>query len=584
MRKVKMAALAVLLACGLVRADVLEKLPADVLVAGRVANLTNTSAKIAKLAKDLGIDAFAAPLQNPLASLKTELKLEKGLNEAGEFAIALMPPKGDSPGAWDDAIVLLVPVSNYAEFLTNFADAKTDAGISEITFGNDPKAKFVADWDGYAVIAQDKALLAKPATLLKPTAATTKEAGRQDFLVVSNFKELGPKLMPQLDKALSEISQEADRHPERIDPKYKPLATAAVLQAFSIAKTFLNTTDSATVGINISDAGINATVLSDFRADSYLGKFAASVKNSDKPLTIGLPALKYLAYGGSTMDPALSSKLFDDLAAPIIAELEKIEGLGDVKKLVGQFTAATKKNTGAAFGMPVLTKPGQEGIFQQIAVYRGSGTEMKALAADGGEFAKKFIADMKMPPDRPKPTLVQTANAKTIEGVSFDSIKFDVPTNPDAPNAAMEQQMMSMMYGPAGLTYEYAAVGNDFVMINGAADETTAAFLKSLKAGEDNISKLDQVKVVVAELPTNRVLEYYVQLDELVNVGVATASQFGLPVQVQLPPDLPPFGATFGADGNTLRLDTHLPTSTVQALIAAGMQAFMAMRGGGGNL
>ncbi|MDB5325491.1 MAG: hypothetical protein JWM57_1060 [Phycisphaerales bacterium] len=585
MRKMKSAALAVLLAsCGFASADVLEKLPADALVAGKVANLTATSTKLAKLAKDLGIDAFVQPLQNPLAALKTEAHFEKGLNESGDFGIALMTPKDDSPGAWDAAVVMVVPVSNYAEFLTNFTEPKTEGGISQVSMANDPKPLFVADWDGYAAISPNKDNVAKPAKMMTPTAATAKEAARQDFIIVTNFKELGPKLMPKLDKALADIATEAAAHPDRIDPKYKPLATAAVLQAFAAAKTFLNSTDATTIGLNITDAGMNTTVLSDFRADSYLGQMAMSAKGTDKPLTVGLPAMKYLVYGGSMMDPAASAKLFNDLAAPIIAELEKIEGLGDVKKLVAETTAVIGKSTGTTFGMPVLTKPGQEGILQQITVYHGSGKEMKTLATDGGAVAKQFIADYKMPEGQPKMTFEQLVNDKSIEGVSFDTIKFDAPVNPDAPQAAMQQQMKAVMYGPNGMTYSYAAIGEDFVMVNGASDETIGAFLKSLKANEDNLSKLDQVKVVAAELPKTRVVEYYVALDELVNVGVGTAAQFGLPIQVQLPPDLPPLGVTFGAEQNTMRMDFHLPTTTVQSLIAAGMQTFMAMRGGGGNL
>ena len=586
MRKMKSAALAVLLAsCGFASADVLEKLPADALVAGKVANLTATSTKIAKLAKDLGIDAFVQPLQNPLATLKNEAHFEKGLNESGDFGIALMTPKDDSPAAWDAAVLMVVPVSNYAEFLTNFANPKTDGGVSEVTMANDPKPLFVADWGEYAAISPNKDNVAKPAKLMAATAAVAKEAGRQDFLIVTNFKELGPKLMPDLDKGQDRFTKELEKAgADKLDPKYKPIVSAAVGQVFAAAKTFLNSSDATTVGLNITDAGMNTTVLSDFRADSYLGQMAVAAKGTEKPLTVGLPAMKYLVYGGSIMDPAASTKVFNDFAQPIIAELEKLEGLGDIKKLVAETTAVIGKSTGTTFGMPVLTKPGQEGILQQITVYHGSGKEMKTLAADGGAFAKQVIADIKLPEGQPKMTFEQLVNDKSIEGVSFDTIKFDAPVNPDAPQAAMQQQFKAVMYGPNGMTYSYAAIGEDFVMLNGASDETIGAFLKSLKAGEDNLSKLDQVKVVAAELPKTRIIEYYVALDELVNVGVGTAAQFGLPIQVQLPPDLPPLGVTFGADQNTMRADFHLPTTTVQSLIAAGMQTFMAMRGGGGNL
>lgn len=586
MRKIKSAALAVLLASwGIVQADVLEKLPADALVAGRVANLTATSNKIAMLAKDLGVDAFVAPLQNPLAAFKTQTKLEKGIKDDGDFGFVYMDPKG-TDGRPEDSFIMVVPVTNYAEFLTNFTNPKTDGAITEVEppDGSD-KPGFVADWGGYAAMSPNKALVAKPTSTMKVDPAAAKEAARQDFLVVANFAQLGPKLMPELDKGIAQANAEIEKAgPDKFDPKYKPLMRAAVAQGIAAAKTFLNNTDAATVGLNISDAGLNATLLSNFKPDSYLGQFASSIKGTDKPLTVGLPAMRYLAYGGSTMDPAVSTKLFNDLTGPITAELEKIEGLDDVKKLVATGTAAAKKMTGSIFAAPAPTKVGQEGLLQQITLYRGGGAEMKTFAADGAAFAKKFIADMQLPPDRPKPTVDFVQNAKSIEGVSFDRITFESKPAPDAPGAAQQEAIANLLYGPEGMTYDIGVIGDDFILSNGASDENVAAFIKAFKAAEDSVSKMDQVKVVAAELPKTRFLEYYMALDEVVNAGVAAAAQFNLPVQVQLPPELPPLGMTFGTEGSSLRVDYHLPTTTVQSLIAAGMQAFMGMQGGGGNL
>jgi hypothetical protein len=52
---------------------------------------------------------------------------------------------------------------------------------------------------------------------------------------------------------------------------------------------------------------------------------------------------------------------------------------------------------------------------------------------------------------------------------------------------------------------------------------------------------------------------------------------------VQLPPDLPPIGETISTDASTIKLDAYVPTPLVQSLVAAGMQAFMQMNGGGGG-
>ena len=412
MRKIKTtAAVALLLAtCGILpaaaRADVLESLPADALVAGKVASLSKVSDKIAKLAKDLGIDAFVQQLQNPLANLKAQSHMEKGINDAGEVGFAYLSPKTAGVGE-DEAFVVLIPVSSYADFLTNFGDAKTDAGVSEVTAPDGSgKTLFVADWSGYAAVSPAKAMVAKPANTLKSSVAAAKEAGKQDFLLVANFKSLSTELMPDLDKGLAKAMEKMDSPDAKdLDPKYKPLAKAVVNQVFAAAKTFLNDTDAATVGLNISTAGINTTVLSDFKSDSYLGKIATSLKGTDKPLTVGLPAMKYLAFGGSVFDPKLATQLITDLTGPIQAEADKLEGHEDTKKAIASVLAATKATTGTVFGVPAPTKIGQEGIFQNLAAYRGGASDYKAAADQGVAVGKRLIADMKQPESGSKPTL-----------------------------------------------------------------------------------------------------------------------------------------------------------------------------------
>ena len=585
MRKMNKAALALLLAtCGIVRAqattpDVLEVLPANALVAGKIANLSATSKKLAQLASQLGVDAFEPSFKDPLGALKTKGHLENGLNENGQIGFAFMDPKL-AGGNDDNSFLFVVPVSDYDAFLTNFN--VTDGATKQVTPKDGGRPMFVANWNGYAAISPTETLVAKPSATMKPAAAATKESAKQDFLIVTNFAELGPMLMPQLDKGVAEFEKEFERAGGKdLDPKYKPLVKVGVGQLFNAAKTFLNSTDAATVGLNISDAGLNFTVLSSFKADSYLGKISGDFKGTEKPLTVGLPAMKYLVYGGSALDPSVTSRVFEDLFGPVLAEVDKLEGIPQAKKLVGDAKASVKKSTGATFGMPAPQKIGEEGILQQVVVYRGGGPEFKTLFTDGAALGKQIIADLKLPEGQPKPGLEIAANDKAIEGVNFDSIKLDLPPNPNDPMAQMQAQMQKIMYGPNGLSYHYGTLNDDLILSNGASDETLAAFIKAVKANEDSISKTDPFKAVASELPKTRVLEYYVQLDEIVNTGVQTAAQFGFPVQVQLPPDLPPLGINFGGDGTSLRLDAHLPTSTVQALIAAGFQAFAGMRGGG---
>jgi hypothetical protein len=568
------------------RADVLDKLPADAMLAGKVANLEATSGKVARLAKDFGIDGFVVALKDPLDALQKRSHFEKGFNKGGEFGFAVMSSKLNGGLGGQPAVVMLVPISNYAEFISNFADAKTEGAVSEVTIGANKEPNFVADWGEFAAISPTKALVGKPTNTLKVTGFGAAEAKRQDMLFYANFEKITPEAMPELEKGLEKALAEIDRDNPEIDAKYKPTIKVLVSQVFGVMRGFLRDANSATYGINISDAGINATIAADFKADSYSAKQVAQLKGTDAPLTNGLPVMKYHAFGGAAYDPGPMVTMVDDFSKPILDELGKIEGMQSVKTLAESVRAGIKANHGATFGMPVPAKIGQDAIIQQVNIYRGGAKEWKTAIDQSAEVMTAFLKDMKMPEGQEKPSLVRDAEGKTIEGIKFDSWKLDFPVNKDDPGAAQEQMMLSTMYGGDGMHYLFGQVGqNDLLMASSVKDETVATFIKATLANDDAVGKLEQVKAVKAELPKTRVYEAYIALDEMVNTGVATAATMGMPIPVQLPPDLPPVGMTLGTEKNAVRIDVHIPSTTVQSLIAAGMQVFMQMqRGGGGNL
>lgn len=592
--------------------DVIESMPDDAIVGMKVANLARTSGKFAKLCKDFGVDQFEPSLKDPLGALKTQLKVSKGLREDGEMGlVVLMPQKENAEvppvrapndmAAAEEAeeampmhhnpnepgVIILVPVTSFDEFVANFDGAKTEGGVATVRIAGERKPTYIGNWGEYAALSPTQKLVAaKPTKTLKLNGVAAKESARQDALVYANFAKITPEVMPDLDKALEKAIAELDRQKE-LPEKWRPLIKTSVTQMFGAARAFLRDADSAVMGVNISDAGVNTSVLAEFKPDSYLGKFTASLKGTDQPLTIGLPATKYLAWGGSAIDPTPVASAVDDFTKPIVEELNKIEGQENARQVASDMLAAIKANRGTAFGMPTPTKLGEDAIFQQVAIYNGGGAETRKVMNSAGSLINQILADVKMPEGQAKPVFTITPNARTIEGVAFDTWKFEPPAEPDNPAAAQVEMMMGLMYGKQGMSYSFAQLpgGNDFILGSSASDATIAMFIKSHQAREDNLSKLEHVKVVANELPKVRIYEAYIALDEMVTTGVGVAGQMGMPVPLQLPPDLPPVGMTMGTEGSAMRMDAHIPTTTVSALIAAGMQVFMNMQNAGqGNL
>ena len=86
--------------------------------------------------------------------------------------------------------------------------------------------------------------------------------------------------------------------------------------------------------------------------------------------------------------------------------------------------------------------------------------------------------------------------------------------------------------------------------------------------------------MVDAQLPKSRLGAVYIPLDQLVTTIGTYAGAMGMPIQIQLPPDLAPIGATVSTEGNAFRVDSFTPTDLIKALVAQGMQIFMQMQGG----
>src|SRR4051812_25073578 len=134
------------------RGQVVKQIPSDALIVVKVNNLLQTSNKIAGLAKQFGVSDMVPQMGDPLGAFEEKTGMSKGLNKEGEFAFAYLNDEAYKPAeaaAGDNkparprarrmqpAMLVLIPVANYDEFLTNFTNVKADGDMSTVTL---PKA------------------------------------------------------------------------------------------------------------------------------------------------------------------------------------------------------------------------------------------------------------------------------------------------------------------------------------------------------------------------------------------------------------------------------------------------------------
>ncbi len=594
------AVLAVTLAICLAQwanAQAVKQLPADTLVLLKVTNLKQTSDKVNKLLNTLGV-AQLAGIQDPLEMVKAEMGITKGLKEDGEMVFAYIDPKSTGVDE-DESMVILLPVSDYQAFLGNFGEVKTEGAVSEGKIKNDPA--FIAQWGEYAALSPIKAMIATaPASALVIAEALGGDMTKSDAIVYANIEKLRPLLMPQIEKAKSEGIAEMERElaGNEQQKKFAPVAKAAATQGFGAIEAFFRDSNAAAISINLSDEGIALNVIANFVPGTYLGKTVASVKGTDEALVKGLPAGEYLLYGGMTMDSDAAGQVLVDFAGPIVKAFADAqpEQAGQADKLMAASLQYLKAAKRSSFGLVAPAgQLGQEAILQMVQVTTGDPAAIKDSVKTMAEIQGQLFGQMQ------QGTMTYTEGAKTVGGVAFDQATVKLDTTPPAAAAnetpeqaqarqratraaAQMQQAMAMIYGPGGMNQYNAVVGDKFIVGSGVTDELLGKLVDSAKADTDLLATKAYVQPVTRALPANRCAVVYIPLDQWAKTGTTYAGMMGFPVQLQLPPDLPPIGVAVTTQGPQLRIESFIPVDLLQSLIAAGMQAAGGAGAAGGGL
>ena len=519
---------------------VLEQVPSHAVGVFEVKDLQAVSTKVAKFAKTLGVDQFDPRFADPLASLLDEYELKQGVNKNGDMAIAFFaPPEGENvEKEGDKQVVVLVPTSDFKAFLGNFQDV-TDSGggIWEVTVPKNKEKLFMAEHGAYAAAAKDKAFHAPVGIKIEGT--VEKEAQTKDALLFINMKAIRPKL----EKGLKEARAELDKQIK--DPKSakgNPMAMQMTPQLGKMLEGYLNAADQmvrdakdTAFSFNLSDTGISTSAVADFEPDSELGRLIAQVKNTDKPLSTGLPAATYFAFGGAVLTPEVTTKIFSDFLEPLVKDAPAANAADLTKAFESMKEALAATKTMSLGYVAGGGKPG-EGLVSVVGVSHGDANKIldaqKPALPAANAFMGMSVQKMKVQIDMGEP--------KTVEGVKFQPYTMKFNFDPNDAQAAQAQQMISMMYGRNGLNGLLGAVNdNTFLTVMGDGDKLLTDAIASAKADSDDLDNLPHVKKVAGELPKQRAAEFYVALDNIATSAIKMMKQQGFAIPFKLPAESP---------------------------------------------
>ena len=280
-------------------ADVLKVVPNDALGVVVINNAGQTEAKIKRLAGQLQL-----PQVGVLAKLKSDLGVQKGIDDRGCFALAaIVADERTAPVA-----VAYVPVKDYDELLDQLnAEAAVD-GISKLTL--DGKPSVVAERGGYAVVTEEANRAALAAVLSQTDSiaagAPSLNAWRADTQAYAVATPAGVKFAQQqvlmgLAIAKAQLGQAGGQGQQAMvgieiyEKLFKKLDKEIAYGA---------------VGLRIEDSGdvrvVGRTLLTE---GSVLAGMAADAKPGQGNVLTGLPKMPFVFAGGGVMSPAAAEPM-----------------------------------------------------------------------------------------------------------------------------------------------------------------------------------------------------------------------------------------------------------------------------------
>jgi len=554
--------------------------PADACLVGAVASMADLEKNLKALVGPDGDD------MNLVQELDKEL-VAGGLDAAGPLVFIL--PAGEEP-----APVLLLRIKDEAAI----KGEKATAGI--LATERDGATGYVLKMGAWAACADSadaiKAIMRaeKKVILSADQAAAVAKHTVWVHLNPASLAAVGKRFF---DKA----QQEMAKNPQA--PQMPQTTLKMMNWILDVAK------DATRIGVaaDVKPQGITA----DFDVDLAEGSNLLAIANSGVPVKdfkAGLPTTPGLilaAWGG--MDWGKAVPAMKTLIKPMFDIIAEGEDEKTRKALDNALASYEKWGAvmGNRFGMVMeLPKPGT-GMYQLAETftikdpdqYRKVLKEYMESAADAmNVMMSKFMAVPGAPqaPNVKGETEYKEA-AETIEGVPVDvwRIKFDVSLPPDTPPEAAKQMkaMFDAIYGPEGMTFRMATVGNVAIATMGDPG-VMARTIKAVKGEAPDLSADPKVAAALKRIPAgegaalmsaaNYMYLAMGMLDTMMTANLppevkAEAEKAGIkPLAAPPPTDFITFSG--GGEGPTVRVHVDVPQDSIRAAVSVGKQGAERMK------
>ena len=427
---------------------------------------------------------MAPELADPLGALQQQGHLQKGLNTDGDLAFAFLDPKltGGDP---EKSLRLRLPGERLQGVRRQLQgpEGRRRRRHEGLAAGRGEDV-YLAQWGNFAAVSPAKAVLAKKPTGVKLQGAIAKEADAKDLIVYANMNAIRPLVLPQVKNGRQELMKQVDDGLNMAGDMGKKFAPVVRLvnQIVNVAEGYLNDATGETLGLGLSDAGVTATLLTDFKPDSYAGKTIAQQKNTNQPLAVGLPDRKFFMFGGSVQDPKLAAKVLGDFLDPITKELANVPEGKAIANAVDAIEEDDGRHHRQQLRMIAPTGARVRSVIQQVVVIQG---DAPAIHAGERQMMQATADIMKLIPQQQGIDRVvrDEARRKNVAGVTLDSYETKINGDENSPEVAQFKQIMAMVYGPFGQRGSWGrSTRRRVIMVQGGNDQLVSDAVGSAKA------------------------------------------------------------------------------------------------------
>lgn len=522
----------------------LEVIPDDAIGYVLINNAEQLNDKIQAMAKKMNTPL---PL-SPLGLVKTLVGVEKGINEKGAFAIALLDDD-------DEPIpVLCIPVSSYNDVMSGLG-VKEPKEINEVEVVG--KSLVIARKGDYllATEAKNKAGLQAVMSAKKSVAAAS--AGIVNYLSDNDLAAVithtgVKKLCSEAKKGLGELKNQAQLQP--------PFAGDYVEWINTFVKSAETEIPNVAMGLKIdAKHNIIAGMRVDFKPGGTFAKAGAEIKPLPGGNLQGLPdAPAAFAFGGVYPESFLKSML--EMNTELLKTLGQLEKK-DIERLQESYAMTAKGMRGMAMSVGVIGK--NQAFMETINAV--------AKVNDADEYISNYVKAMevtgeiyKKAENLPFPAM----KAKSIKVGDAAAALVEMDMSKTQQLGENEKRILDRVLGEGGkLNVTMIAADKNTVLMRYTGAKEAEKALEAYKKNAGGLNKNEEIAKTAAMLPQGSQWELYLGPKEIMDVARRLVDDFA-PGAIAIPdfPQTPPIGvgAEISAPGFELRL--VVPSAVIEAL------------------